>query len=143
MRQSIPDSGLGSHVEDHETFPVVPFSLGRGGGRESFGATIRSRVIPSNSEASSTFLWPSYFLATLSTNSSKNEHTISLEWISLGTAVERIWHILVPGKFQIRTSKNVHQRFSWYKFKTEDVYKSFTGPCFKICTTKILNEPGK
>ena len=51
--------------------------------------------------------------------------------------------MLVPGKFQIRTSKNVHLIFSWYRFKTEDVYKTFTGPCFKICTTKILNGPGK
>ena len=50
---------------------------------------------------------------------------------------------LVPGKFQIRTSKNVHLRFSWYEFKTEDVYKTFTEPCFRSCNTKILNGPGK
>ena len=51
--------------------------------------------------------------------------------------------ILVPRKFQIRTSKNVHLRFSWHTYKTEDVYKKNTGPCFKICTTKILDGPGK
>ena len=39
--------------------------------------------------------------------------------------------------------KNVHVRFSWYKFKTEDVYKTLTGPCFQVCTTEILNGPGK
>ena len=50
---------------------------------------------------------------------------------------------LVPGKFQIRTSKNVHLRFSWYEFKTEDVYNFFKGPCFEIFTTKILNGPEK
>ena len=50
---------------------------------------------------------------------------------------------LVPEPFQIRTSFVVHLRFSWYKFKTEDFYNCFTGPCFKICTTKILDGPEK
>jgi len=44
---------------------------------------------------------------------------------------------LVPEPFQIRTSCVVHLGFSWYKFKTEDFYNCFTGPCFKVCITKI------
>ena len=51
--------------------------------------------------------------------------------------------MLVPEPFQIRTSFVVHLRFSWYKFKTEDFYNCFTGHCFKICTTKILDGPEK
>ena len=51
--------------------------------------------------------------------------------------------ILVPEPFQIRTSFVVHSIFSWYKFKTEDFYNCLTGPCFKSCTTKILDGPEK